>query len=159
MPGVAVSKAGDLRPLWPDAPRFDPRLEFPQYRFLPGHSERPGQGHCEGHGFWAGVDLYHAGYLWEAHEVWEALWKASTDEGKRDFYQALIQIAAALIKVHVRQWNGAGRLVERARERLQRATGVFGVSAAEVLAQFGDCFGEGPEAVVWENAPRILAKA
>ena len=66
-----VMEVGELQPLWPDAPRFDPRLELPPYRFLPGYNDRPDDNHCNARGFWAAVDLYHAGYLWEAHEVWE----------------------------------------------------------------------------------------
>ncbi len=144
-----------LRPVWPAAPRFDPGLVLPPYRFLPGFNKRPGEDHCELRGFRAGVDLYHAGYLWEAHEAWEALWKESDDAQERDFLQGLIQVSAALIKVHIEQWRGAGRLIARARERLARATGLEGVDVAELLEQFDRCFGDGPEAVVWENAPRL----
>ena len=145
----------DLRPVWPEAPRFDSGLVFPPYRFLPGHNERPGDGHVERRGFPAGVDLYHAGYLWEAHEVWEALWKASDVQGERDLFQGLIQMAAALIKVHVKQWRGADRLIARARERLARATGLEGIDVAELLEQFDRCFGDGAEQVSWEHAPRL----
>ena len=137
--------AEDLRPIWPDAPRLDSGFALPPYRFLPGHNERPREDHCGASGFAAGVDLYHAGYLWEAHEVWETLWK----ESRSDYYQGLIQMAAALIKVHIGQWSGAGRLIARARERLAQTAG------ADLLEQFDSCFGEGPERVVWESAPRI----
>ena len=145
----------DLRPVWPDAPRLDEALVFPAYRFLPGHNERPGKTHCELRGLWGGVDLYHAGYLWEAHEAWEALWKSTSGATERGFYQGLIQMAAALIKVHVQQWRGAARLIERARHRLDGATGVGGIDVKDLLVQFDRCFHAGPEAVVWEDAPRV----
>ena len=148
----------DLRPVWPGAPRLDPGLVLPPYRFLPGHNERPGEGHVEHRGFLAGVDLYHAGYLWEAHEAGEALWTASEVPREREFLQGLIQMAAALIKVHVKQWRGAQRLCARARDRLARATGLEGVDAAELLEQFDRCFGGGPESVVWEDAPRLTPR-
>jgi predicted metal-dependent hydrolase len=70
--------------------------------------------------FRRGIDLYHAGYLWEAHEHWEGLWKASTDPIERDFYQGLIQLAAALIKAHEGNERGAGRLAQAAHARFTR---------------------------------------
>ena len=50
--------------------------------------------------FNAGVDLYHLGYLWEAHEAWEAEFHANSGAA-RELAQGLIQLAAAMIKVHI----------------------------------------------------------
>ena len=150
----------------PGAPELHfPDEAFPPYRFVPGKNPHP-FAHEGGWGYgtdrapppfverdaWSGntaylrgVDLFNRGWWWEAHEVWETLWK----ESRSDYYQGLIQMAAALIKVHIGQWSGAGRLIARARERLAQTAG------ADLLEQFDRCFGDGPEQVVWENAPRI----
>jgi hypothetical protein len=52
--------------------------------------------------------LFNAFYFWEAHEAWEGLW-AVKDKScpARLLLQGLIQIAAALLKVHTRSWAGA----------------------------------------------------
>lgn len=46
------------------------------------------------------VDLFNREKFFEAHEVLESLWRATHDTDK-DFYQGLIQLAAAM--VHVRK--------------------------------------------------------
>lgn len=127
-------------PIWPEAPRYAPERGFSPYRFTPGvnpHPRRDPQGHAFGkpdekpnyipperwkeNGLYLhGVDLYHQGYLWESHEAWETLWHLT---GKEDvegqFLQGLIQNAAALLKVHQAQWDGARHLSGEAHRRLQ----------------------------------------
>lgn len=125
--------------VWPEAPRFCLHRHFPSYRFIPGHSPHPRQ-NPQGHSYgrpdekpaslpperWSenefylhGIDLYHQGYLWESHEAWESLWHLT---GKEDiegqFLQGLIQNAAALLKVALGQWEGAGHLSREAHRRL-----------------------------------------
>ena len=107
----------DLRPVWPDAPRYGPDLPLPRHRYLPGVNERPTTSES---GFLRGIDLFHAGFLWESHEAWEEIWKESTDAVDRDFLQGLIQLAAALLKKHVGNERGARVLTQRSRERLER---------------------------------------
>lgn len=48
--------------------------------------------------FEEGVRLYNAGEYFEAHEVWESLWAEDVTEA-REFYQGLIQAAAAFFKL------------------------------------------------------------
>jgi hypothetical protein len=102
----------------PDWPRYSTR-PFPSYRFIPGktpHSRRSVNGHSydqpepkprsfpaaqwqTSEDYLYGIDLYNFAYWWEAHEVFEGLWHAvghNTEQG--NFFQALIQLAAANLK-------------------------------------------------------------
>lgn len=129
-------------PVWAQAPRLCPQRAFPPYRFTPGanpHPRQSPQGHSygkpdeipsylpperwkENEFFLHGIDLYHQGYLWESHEAWEALWHLTDKEGvEGQFLQGLIQNAAALLKVHLKQWDGARHLSKEAHRRLQFA--------------------------------------
>ena len=46
-----------------------------------------------------GIDLYNFAYWWECHEVFEALWhEVGPDTEQGNFFQALIQLAAANLK-------------------------------------------------------------
>lgn len=127
-------------PIWAEAPRHRPDRDFPAYRFTPGvnpHPRRDPKGYAFGKPeetppylppqrwrenalYLYGVDLYHQGYLWESHEAWETLWHLT---GKEDvegqFLQGLIQNAAALLKVHQGQWDGARHLSGEVYRRLQ----------------------------------------
>jgi predicted metal-dependent hydrolase len=47
--------------------------------------------------YFAGIQLFNQGAFWHAHEAWEACWLAAAEPDKT-FYQALIQVAAALVK-------------------------------------------------------------
>ena len=102
-------------PAWP---RYSTR-PFPSYRFVPGrspHPRRDPRGHSYGRpepqpaafsldawqqseDYRYGIDLYNFAYWWECHEVFEGLWHAAghdTEQG--NFFQALIQLAAANLK-------------------------------------------------------------
>jgi hypothetical protein len=83
-----------------------------------------------------GIDLYHAGYLWEAHEQWESVWRASGDAVERDLLQALVQVAAALLKLREGNARGAGKLAARAKARLARVPGerCMGIALAPLRA-------------------------
>jgi hypothetical protein len=48
--------------------------------------------------FEEGIRLYNRGDYFEAHEVWESLWAEDVTEA-REFYQGLIQAAAAFFKL------------------------------------------------------------
>ena len=136
----------ELQPIWPDAPRREPGLRFPPYRFIPGFHERPKEGHVTwADPFAAGVDLYHQGYLWEAHEAWEAVYReVSGDERER--VQGLIQLAAALIKVHVGNEAGVQKLYAKSRARLDGLE-------PELVAAMDAFFGREPRD--WTRAPRV----
>ena len=108
---------------------------FPRYRHLPGttpHPERSPEGHLYGvqeppahpltedgwaqnEDFLFGVDLFNAGYFWEAHTFWERLWALEEASPEiRRFLQAIIQTAAACLKIRQGQVAGARRLLDRA---------------------------------------------
>lgn len=119
--------------------RHVPGRALPPYAFLPGrdpHPTRDPAGHSFGHEtppvtrvaperwrdnepyLW-GVDLYNQGFLWEAHEAWEGLWHASKgDRIQALFLQALIQCAAAWLKISMEQPRGVERLSVLALEKL-----------------------------------------
>lgn len=129
----------------PDAPRYSTR-PFPAYRFLPGRSPHPRR-HPDGHSVgrpeptpaavtvanWPssdwyryGVDLFNYGFWWEAHEVFEALWQAAgrdTEEGQ--FFQALVQVAAANLKLEVDNVPSAVILASNGLRRLARLPPIY----------------------------------
>lgn len=116
-----MPSAGMSEPRAPDPhrTRYSSR-PFPSYRYVPGKSPHPRR-HPAGHSYgqpeptaerlrpgeWQqsadylyGIDLYNFAYWWECHEVFEAFWHAAgrqTEQGR--FFQALIQLAAANVKL------------------------------------------------------------
>jgi hypothetical protein len=111
-----------------------------------------------------GIDLYHQGYLWESHEAWESLWHLTDKEGVEGQYlQGLIQNAAALLKVHLKQWDGARHLSRESHRRLQFAAmhrpGKFmGMDLPDLLRSIEAFYlplWEGGQGVARE-APRLL---
>ena len=104
--------------------RYCPNRPLPPYRFVPGlhpHPTRHPAGHSyapaaplHGRAAWdpsawrtlddwlSGVDRFNTFYFWEAHEAWEGLWAAvPRDSRPARTLQGLIQIAAALLKIHL----------------------------------------------------------
>jgi hypothetical protein len=129
--------------------RHLPGRPLPPYAFLPGRDPHPTRD-PEGHSFgrrepaatrvaperWRenepylwGVDLYNHGFLWEAHEAWESLWHASKPERVQAlFVQALIQCAAAWLKIPMEQPRGVERLSTLALEKLTEVRAAVGPS-------------------------------
>ena len=145
----------------PRCPRYCPR-PFPRYAFVPGktlHPRRHPQGHSYGRlepkaaGFlpvdWHrsedylyGVDLYNFGYWWECHEVFEALWHAvgqKTEQG--NFFQALIQLAAANLKRSIGAHVSAEKLLRAGLARLQSVPPVYlGLDVRAFVQEVHDYF-------------------
>jgi hypothetical protein len=117
---------------------------FPPYRFVPGlypHPRRDPRGHSyaeervdrgatafdpsrwiESAEWLFGVDLFNAFYFWEAHESWEGPWASlPRDDANALVLQGLIQVAAALLKVHLGSADGARKLSAEGLEKLARA--------------------------------------
>ncbi|MBD0316061.1 MAG: DUF309 domain-containing protein, partial [Nitrospiraceae bacterium] len=68
-----------------------------------------------------GIDLYNFAYWWECHEAFEALWHAvgpQTEQGR--FFQALIQLAAAGVKLAQGNLPAMRNLLRYGVARLQR---------------------------------------
>ncbi|MDE3242566.1 MAG: DUF309 domain-containing protein [Nitrospirota bacterium] len=122
----------------PARPRYT-ATPFPPYRFVPGrypHPRRNPLGHSYGRpepqlepfspeawpqaeGYLYGIDLYNYAYWWECHEVFESFWHAvghKTEQG--NFFQALIQLAAANLKHVVGDIQAADNLTRRGLVRL-----------------------------------------
>jgi uncharacterized protein len=60
----------------------------------------------------AGLRLYYQGRYWGSHEEWEEIWRESQGT-ERHFYQALIQLDAALIHTDRGHWGGVANLLAR----------------------------------------------
>jgi predicted metal-dependent hydrolase len=70
--------------------------------------------------FLFGIDLFNAGYWWECHEVLEGLWHASgIGSDASHVLQAVIQCAAAHLKVEMGQPDGARRLFQHSLRHAQ----------------------------------------
>jgi len=123
----------------PSWPRYT-TTPFPPYRFVPGRHPHPRRnllGHSYGRpepqcaacapeywpqteGYLYGIDLYNYAYWWECHEVFERFWHAvgrKTEQG--NFFQALIQLAAANLKRVVGDIQAADNLMRRGLIRLE----------------------------------------
>ena len=66
-----------------------------------------------------GADLYNAEHFWHAHEAWEAIW-LDAPAPLRDFYQGLIQVAAAFVHVKRNEYPGSVRLLDAGIAKLAR---------------------------------------
>lgn len=147
--------------------RYCPERPWPAYRFVPGlhpHPLRDPRGHSyEGvarlnrHPPWDaarwpsleawrwGVDLFNAFYFWEAHEAWEGLWAAKQKGSlEKIFLQGLIQVAGALLKVHLGSPSGAIALSNEGLEKLQRVANevesIMGLDPGRTEAAFRQYF-------------------
>lgn len=79
----------------------------------------------------AGVDRFNHFYFWEAHESWEGLWATAPRESvPARSIQGLIQIAGALLKIHMGSLPGAAALSREGIEKLA-------VSAADAPTMLG----------------------
>ena len=127
-------------PLDQNLPRYAPDIKFPPYRHIPGitpHPTRDPQGHSygvpeikpkhmpvdqwkENKTYLHGIDLYNFSYWWECHETLEGLWHAAGRvTTQAQYYQGIIQIAAAHIKFFHKQNDVAIRLSSEGVTRLQ----------------------------------------
>lgn len=141
------------RPPDPSCPRYSDR-PFPSYRFVPGqspHPRRDPRGHSFGQaepepillppGEWRrsneylyGIDLYNHAYWWECHEVFERLWHEAGHETEQgNFFKAIIQLAAANLKLFAGNNKAAGNLLRSGIIRLQRVPDSYmGIAVASL---------------------------
>jgi hypothetical protein len=112
---------------------------LPAYRFVPGvtpHPRRHPGGHSYGkpepavsapvpdqwqssEAYLYGVDLHNFAFWWECHEVFEGFWRAGPKTEQGGFFQALIHVAAANLKICMGSPASADRLSSAAFERFQ----------------------------------------
>jgi hypothetical protein len=110
--------------------------ELPPYQFVPGLNPHPKKsgGHMEGESdpqcepinrqspfeseiLRYGLDLFNSGHYWEAHVYFEALWNAHGRTGSEAlFFQGLIKISAAFLKLKLGQSDLYRQHLERAKE-------------------------------------------
>lgn len=104
---------------------------MPPYAYVPGRNAHPTadpgghsrhragtrESHCLPPGRWHccaaylfGCDLYNHGYWWEAHEAWESVWLNSGDPIQRHYFQGLIQVANAHLKLEMGRPRAVARL-------------------------------------------------
>lgn len=67
-----------------------------------------------------GLRLFNNGYYWHAHEALEDVWNDSAGVD-RDFYQGVIQVAAACFHIVRGNWSGATKLLHQAGGNLEPA--------------------------------------
>lgn len=146
-------------------PRYCPALPLPPYRFVPGLHPHPTRD-VAGHSYaaaapppqpwdppcWArlepwlhGVDLFNRFYFWEAHEAWEELWRSAPRGLPHELMlRGLIQIAAALLKCHMRAPAAARRLSHAGLEKLnlvaQSTPAMMGLPVAATANEFETYF-------------------
>ncbi len=127
---------------------------LPPYAYIPGQTPRPQRGpdhrspeEFEGnsvflHGRWYvsdeyryGIDLLNFGFWWESHEVFEKLWHVvGPQSSEGNFFQALIQLAAAQIKRHMGNDAAAKRLASKAVHRLTKTPlSYMGMNVAKLI--------------------------
>lgn len=114
--------------------RYYPDKDFPAIKYLPGMLNHPEKtGHLKNVDiphlclnpvpwtFLYGIDLFHHSFFWEAHVYWETNWNAHHRNGpEADFLKALIQLAAAKVKLALNQEEVASQLLLRSIELLYR---------------------------------------
>ncbi len=106
--------------------------------------------------FREGVALFNGVRYWHAHEAWETLWRAAPDE-ERDFYQGLIQVAAALLHIQRRNVRGARNKLREGLARLRRyAPTHHGIFVNELMGQGTRLLGELDQGVVPYLIPPVL---
>jgi uncharacterized protein len=138
----AVTEPTPFDPNWP---RYSSH-PFPSYRFVPGQTPHPRRNPL-GHSYdqpepkpklfhsaqWQtsddylyGIDLYNFAYWWESHEVFEGFWHAvGRDSEQGNFFQALIQLAAANLKYFMRNDLATRNLVHAGIVRLQNVPSTY----------------------------------
>lgn len=162
MPALA-----EIQPPHRVTPRYCPDRAFPAYRFVPGlhpHPRRDPEGHSyepaprpPQRGPWEvsawrtltdwlfGVDLFNAFFFWEAHESWEGLWASKPRHSAPGrMLQGLIQVAAALLKIHLRSVPGAASLSRDGLEKMTDAAAetptLLGLDLRATISQFHQYF-------------------
>ena len=115
--------------------RYSSLNPFPDYSYIPGKGLKdehrrdlphfPGKrllsSNWQNHeAYLYGIDLYNHDFFFEAHEVWEELWfvcGVKSMEGQ--FLKALIQLAAARLKIKLQEPKPAARLIQSIRKIIE----------------------------------------
>ncbi len=132
----------------PQCPRLCFQIPLPPEPYLPGLSPPPSRHPLEpwsgefqqnllGHFpnpalckrnliYLFGIDLYHNGFFWEAHEAWEKIWRqVKSHPVTGSCLKGLIQHTAALLKIKVKNLQGAQSLSRKAISYFQIVLAVY----------------------------------
>lgn len=129
------------------------KKKLPPYNFLPGknpHPEKEGGYHfgkklevisldeylySENEDFLYAFDLFNLGYYWESHVWWEEFWHQVGRNGdKGDLLKGLIKLAAAGVKLCLKEEEVANIHIERAKELFKGLAGPeFGLDPRMLL--------------------------
>jgi predicted metal-dependent hydrolase len=92
--------------------------------------------------FGRGLALFNRGEFFACHEVWEELWLRSAG-AEKDFYQGLIQAAAAILHAERGNPRGAASTWRKARAKLEALPAIHKEVALgefrDALAEFFTC--------------------
>ncbi|MBI3356966.1 MAG: DUF309 domain-containing protein, partial [Nitrospirae bacterium] len=87
-----------------------------------------------------GIDLYNFAYWWESHEIFEGFWHVvghDTEQG--NFFQALVQLAAANLKHFLNNPVAARNLFRGGIIRLQNVPPLYmGIDVAHLIEALQD---------------------
>jgi uncharacterized protein len=116
--------------------------------------------------FYKAVEEFNDGYYFESHETLEDLWMV-TPLPERDFFQAIIQLAAAFVHFSRREYPGILKLLDAASAKLGAFTPTtLGVDVTKLMADIDVALSEltslGPERFAeWDEvrAPHIVVGA
>lgn len=88
--------------------------------------------------FYKAVEEFNDGYYFESHETLEDLWMV-TPLPERDFFQAIIQLAAAFVHYSRGEYPGILKLLDASAEKLgQFEPGTLGVEVALLSRQIAE---------------------
>ena len=84
--------------------------------------------------FREGIELFNRERFFEAHEAWEEIWRSTAPEPK-EFFQGLIQVAAALHQhLDLKRQTGPRRTLAKARKNLESyAPSMLGIDVEDLL--------------------------
>jgi predicted metal-dependent hydrolase len=92
--------------------------------------------------FYEALDQFNAGFWFESHETLEDLWMV-TPWPERQFFQGIIQLAAAFVHFARGEYPGIMKLLDAAEAKLEEfAPSAFGVDVAEALVRLREARAE-----------------
>ncbi|HEY8171911.1 MAG TPA: DUF309 domain-containing protein [Dehalococcoidia bacterium] len=113
--------------------------------------------------FYNAVDEFNHGWYFESHETLEDLWMV-TPWPERQFFQGIIQLAAAFVHFARREYAGIFKLLDAASDKLREfEPGRFDIDVTALLSEVGAVRGEleslGPDGFVgWDEARRPVIR-
>jgi hypothetical protein len=107
------------------------------------------------------VALFNAGHYWLAHEALEDLWRATAEATPRNFYQGIIQLAAAFVHIERGNLGGGSSLLRKAIDKLKLCPATYlGLQPPVLCAALGRVLaatesGQPDRSFDWALRPRL----